>query len=127
MRVYTASKLHHAPKWRSLIEAWPEVTFTAHWPLIDVCEMAQSDQDIALCVQGWIINFDDISNSDVVMVYAEPKDHLRGALVEAGMAIPMGKKVIVVGEHTDYGTWRYHPSVLWAADLDEARTLISSL
>lgn len=127
MRVYTASKLHHATKWRELRAAWPEVEFTASWPLIDVREMAESDQDISLCVQGWIGNLDDVTRSDVVLVYAEPADHLRGALVEAGMALSLGRKVIVVGEHSDYGTWQYHPGVHRVADMDAARRLLTTL
>lgn len=63
----------------------------------------------------------------MVLVYAEEGEHLRGALVEAGMAIALGKTVLVIGDHPDFGTWQHHPKVIHAADLDQARTRLTEL
>lgn len=120
-KVYTASKLWHWPAWLRIAREWTEVTFTAHWPghvrdgITEVPENA---------VEFWVEDLADVARSDVVLVYAEPGDHLRGALVEAGMGLALGKRVIVVGEHDDYGTWQYHPLVTRVANLAEARAFL---
>lgn len=62
-----------------------------------------------------------------MLVYAEEGEHLRGALVEAGMAIALGKIVLVIGSHPDFGTWQHHPNVMHAADLDHARARLAEL
>ncbi len=73
----------------------------------------------------WQENEQDIITADYLLVYVESGDHLRGALVEAGIAIANRVRVIVVGDHPDYGTWKYHPNVEWADDMDEALMIIS--
>jgi hypothetical protein len=62
-----------------------------------------------------------------VLVYAEDGEHLRGALIEAGMAIALGKRVIVVGDHPDFGTWQHHPNVAYATDLSHAKSQLLAL
>lgn len=59
----------------------------------------------------WKIDEADVLVSDIVLVYAVDGDVLRGALVEAGMAIAYGVPVAVVGTSESYGTWQYHPMV----------------
>lgn len=117
---YTASKIEHAAKWRRLRRD-VRVKWTAHWPDIAVDSTADNSKWF------WQIDHQDIANSDFVLVYAEPGEHLRGALFEAGIAIGTGKRVVVVGEHSDYGTWQYHPGVLRAPDLDAAIEIMIKL
>ena len=124
IKVYTASKLGHAPRWRALLKEWPEVAFTARWPHKHVG--AVPDEAVFARV-FWEQDLEDVSRAGGVLVYAEPGDHLRGALVEAGMALALGKWVIVVGEHEDYGTWQYHPLVYRVSDLDQARLLLRTM
>lgn len=76
---------------------------------------------------AWLLNIEDVERADVVMVYGERDDRLRGALVEAGVALANGKHVIVVGDHEDYGTWQHHSLVHRAPDLDAARAIIGVL
>ena len=121
--VYTASKLHHRERWRSLRSQWPDVTFTARWPDLDKDIPSSSDE----ARSNWLKDEEDVRRADVVMVYAEDGDHLRGALIEAGMAIALGKTVMVVGEHPDFGTWRHHPRVVHASDLDHAHSRLNEL
>lgn len=119
--VYLASKLAHAKKWREL--DWPEINLTARWPHSHVGVPDTAD----FARLFWTEDEDDVMSSDVVLVYAEDGEHLRGALVEAGMGIALGKHVIVVGDHPDFGTWQYHPMVLRAKTLEQARSIIVGL
>lgn len=116
LKVYTASKTEHAQFWIELRGKWPEVHFTARWPFMTgrVSETAYN------AFQFWQDDLDDIRTSDVVMVLGKPGEHLRGALVEAGMGIALGKTILVVGEHEDYGSWQYHPLVKRTTDIDTA-------
>lgn len=129
LAVYTASTLSHAPFWRELPALWPEVTFTARWPS-QHCFPDGTPRWPESPTFGsifWQQDFDDILVSDIVLCYGESGDRLRGALVEAGMAIGLGKIVITVGEHEGYGTWQFHKSVLRVSTLFEARKLLSLL
>lgn len=122
-RVYTASKLGQAPRWRDLIAERPDIEFTARWPHshIDVPDTP----DFASAF--WLEDEQDVRRANAVLVYAEGDEHLRGALVEAGMGIAFRKHVVVVGEHPDYGTWQYHPSVYRVESIDAALDLIHRL
>lgn len=128
MKVYTASKLAQAPRWRALAAARPDIEFTARWaayvgwPEDDPRHVADTPEN---AVGFWVEDEEDVRRSDAVIVYAEPEERLRGGLVEAGMGIVLKKTVIVVGEHKDYGTWQYHPTVRRVATLDEALALVS--
>lgn len=124
IKVYTASKLNKAEMWKQLIHTWPEVEFTARWPVNHVGEIPD---DEAFASIFWVHDYEDVFKADVVLVYGIEGDKLRGALVEAGMGIAFGKTVIVIGEHPDYGTWKYHPQVYRVKDLESARILIGML
>jgi nucleoside 2-deoxyribosyltransferase len=125
IKVYTASKLTEAQRWRDLREAWPEVDFVARWPFMHVGNVPDDSPSCAKVF--WQHDLADVAAADVVLVYGAPEHHLRGALVETGMAIALGKWVIVVGEHEDYGTWRWHPLVYSAEDLASARVILGCM
>lgn len=123
IKVYTASKLAQADRWKRLVDEWPEVHFVARWPGYVGVVPDEPDQAEVF----WQHDIEDVTSADAVLVYAEAGEHLRGALVEAGAAIALGKPVIVVGTHADYGTWQYHPLVHRVADLDGARELLQTM
>jgi hypothetical protein len=118
IRVYTASKLGHSRRWIDLRSSWQDVTFTARWPDMHATTGPPTPERARL---HWLEDEEDVRSADVVLVYAEEGEHLRGALVEAGMGIALGKTIIVVGEHPDFGTWQHHPKVFRASDLEHAR------
>jgi nucleoside 2-deoxyribosyltransferase len=117
IRVYFASKLTHGAKWRGLCEATPEIFAHARWLKHNKIGTESSKEN---AVKFWLEDEEDIETADFVVVYGEAGEHLRGALVEAGIAIAFGKQVIVVGEHQDYGTWQWHPNVLRMSSLEDA-------
>lgn len=121
-RVYTASKMKHASKWMELNNTCPFIHCHARW--LKRAAMGEGDPE-GSAFEFWQENEQDIITADYLLVYVESGDHLRGALVEAGIAIANRVRVIVVGDHPDYGTWKYHPNVEWADDMDEALMIIS--
>lgn len=124
IRVYTASKLHHADKWRQLCASNTSVQCHARW----LKHIAMGTPDTAEhAAEFWLQDEQDVCDADAVLVFAEGDDRIRGALVEAGMAIAYDIPVIVVGEHQDYGTWQYHPGVTRAADLDDALRILAAI
>lgn len=124
IRVYTASKITTAPMWRELSSMWPHVFFHARW--LKHNEIGTPDQR-EFASRFWIEDEQDVKSADAVIVFAKSDEHLRGALVEAGMAIASGVPVIVVGIHNDYGTWQYHPLVSRVKNLNEAYDLLVQL
>ena len=124
IRVYTASKLSTAQMWRELHAAWPHVYFHARW----LKHNAIGTPDLqAYAGRFWKEDEIDVRQADALLLYGLPGEHLRGALVEAGMAIAFQVPVIVVGEHPDYGTWQYHPGVHRVADLNAACAFLEEL
>jgi nucleoside 2-deoxyribosyltransferase len=124
MRIYTASTLGQAEMWRCLAEQWMEHEFVARWVSHHVGNVPD---DEAFAKAFWDQDLEDVSDADVLIVYAQGEDHLRGALVEVGCALALGVPVIAVGSHPDYGTWQHHAGVYRVKYFEEAYTLIKVL
>ena len=126
IKVYPASKLHHVELWHKWREEWTkdDIIIVARWPFSHVGTVPDRSHFAKVF---WQHDLEDVIKADVVLVYAVDGEHLKGALVEAGMAIALGKHVIVVGIHPDYSTWQYHPLVHRVPDLEDATTLMKCL
>ena len=90
MQFYVASKTKHAPMWQELRAAGVPVLST--WideagedQTVDYAELAER------CVREILV-------ADAVLLYCEPGEILKGALVEVGAALAAGKEVRCVGE-----------------------------
>lgn len=122
IKIYGASKLDEAQTWRDLKNA--SIHLVSRWP-----NTFKEDNDTSPgeCRKGWIENEEDIRAADILIVLP-PRNggNLRGALVEAGMAIGLGKKVIIVGQCPDYGTWRWHPTVYNYSTLEAAISFLTA-
>lgn len=118
-RVYTASKLSRAQQWIDLRKQRPDIIWTARWP--DLVGKVDNDTP-ENCRLFWLHDVADIRRADVVLVMASEGQNLVGALVEAGVALGLGKHVIVVAvsDTKCYGTWQYHPLVSRVNTLEEA-------
>jgi hypothetical protein len=129
VKVYIASKLANA---RHIIDQyrgpWLRDGIDVHARWLDQATIELSDLNIAESQPDmsifWRVDEEDVRDADALIVFALPGDRLRGALVEAGIAIANGVLVIVVGAHPDFGTWQYHPGVVRAADMDHAKTML---
>src|SRR5262249_12139340 len=72
----------------------------------------------------WLVDEEDVKASDAVVVFGAADDKLRGALVEAGIAIGAGILTILVGDCPDWGTWQHHPVVARATSMEHAKEMI---
>jgi hypothetical protein len=118
-KVYFASKMHHAVKWKGFYDH-PDIHVVSRWPFLETFV----EPTPANAKKFWLDDHADVTRADVVIVYAEEGEHLRGALIEAGIGIALGKRIIVVGDHPDYGTWQHHPQVQRAISLENALALV---
>jgi hypothetical protein len=129
IKVYTATKLKHGPFIRDVIAKWPEVEITSRWPFshVDGDEPMWPGDCAAHGSIFWTHDEEDVRKADVVLVFGHDSDVLRGGLVEAGIGIGLGKRVVVVGTNPSYGTWQFHPLVYRVKDMDTARSFLTLL
>lgn len=124
IRVYPSSKVKHAPMWRKFQQEVPHVFFNARWIKRAEKESDLKNDDFR---DLWKECQQDIQDSDVLLVYAEDGDHLKGALVEVGMALASNVNVLLVTSVEDkhvYGTWMHADGVEWATTIEEAMDLL---
>ena len=93
MKVYTAGKIWHAPKFQYLRDVLG-YDVNARWiDLEDSNWIVRKRKDIL-----WQICFEDVRDCDFVLLYCEDmSEEQRGALVEIGMAYAFQKPVYAVG------------------------------
>lgn len=129
LRMYFASKTIHAERWRQIDLTSPHIKVTSRWikqVILDEGDIIHKSRDIGrqgadirdFAARCWMEDQQDVENSDFVVLYAEEGEHLRGGLVEAGMAISTGIPVICIGTHPDYGSWQWHPMVMRQPSLE---------
>ena len=120
MKVYVASKVWHAPKWREHLDVFDHfnVGVTSRW--VNYAD----DSDIVQNRKGelWQHCLEDIQRADAMIVYCERFDEQqRGVLVEAGHAIALGKPVICINTCETFTAcarsdvaFTHHPLFWWA-------------
>lgn len=121
LRVYFASKTIHANKWRGYDLRSPILKVTGRWikqVIIDDGDLLKRGHGREMSARCWIEDQQDIQCSDYLVLYAEEGEHLRGGLVEAGIAIEYGIPVICIGTHPDYGSWQWHPMCMRLESLE---------
>lgn len=127
VRVYGASKLKDHKVWLTMRDDYADdVELVSRWQTEHIGKTPDTPE---FARQFWLEDEEDVRKSDVLFVFPPKSGNpLRGALVEAGMAIALGKPVFVIAKCADYGTWQYHPLVhrvdtLWHA-VQQAKELI---
>jgi hypothetical protein len=109
--------------WRYAWSRYPSIHFTARWPFL----VEHLADDKVFAGKFWQDDLDDVRRADVVLIYAlNEEERLRGALVEAGAGLILGKNLAIIGEHQDYGTWQFHPQVTRYSFIDDALSLMST-
>lgn len=115
MNIYVASKVKHAAMWKAVRQYLlpKNHAITSTW--IDEAgegETASYTELATRCIS-------EIAASDVLILYCEPGELLKGALIEVGAALALGKKVAVVGDceslsrvFKSHGLWSEHESIL---------------
>lgn len=128
-KIYGASKTNLYNNWLQFARDRPDIELVSRWPSVVAMRNGQDcDQDgnEAFQAKCWIVDFQDIQRCDALIMITPPiiSDHLRGALVEAGYALALGKPVYTVGQHPDLGTWSTHPMVKKFETVPEATNYI---
>lgn len=94
IKFYTAGKIWHADKFRTLRDDHGMAVHARWIDLKQDSELVQSRKDLL-----WQMCYEDVRDSDFVLLYSEDEsEEQRGALVEIGMAYGMNKPVYAVGK-----------------------------
>lgn len=118
--IYVASRVVRAPMWKALRDTG--IPITASW--IDEA----GEGETASFTELWIRLHGEINSSRGLIFYGSTEDApWKGALVEVGIAIGLGKMVaaVVVGDlegrtYRPIGSWLEHPSVVRFSKLEDA-------
>lgn len=115
-KIYTASKVKHADMWKRLRAAGANIIST--W--IDEAGPGETDDFEEL----WERIRLEVQLCDVLVLYVEPGDVLKGGLVEVGMALAGRKPVVIVSPsgkvNEQVGSWVAHPLVSFADTVEKA-------
>lgn len=112
-KIYFASKSAHGSLWKMVRQDYAEIKVVSTW--IDECEKGETEDHSDL----WKRCVDEPKTADVLILYVEPGEYLKGALVEVGSALSNGVPVIVVGDISQH-SWRHHHLVSIAESIKEA-------
>jgi hypothetical protein len=111
MRIYIASKAKYASRWRELRASG--VPIISSW--IDWDEPKTTDG----WRQLWELCVSEAAAADVLILYEEPGDVLKGALVETGICIGAGNRVYFAGERGRHSIVN-HPRVTVFGTIEDA-------
>jgi hypothetical protein len=107
-KIYIASKAKHRPRWREFRDI-NGYDIISKW--IDIPDKFSQDSSGMDYKRLWLNCVQDVRDCDVLVMYAEPGEVMKGALIELGIALGLGKEIIVAGDLGDNGTWWNHPNV----------------
>ena len=125
---YVASKTWHAPTWRKLradghniIASWID----ERW--FEPDGKTARSLDFETYQELWRACAEEPTQADFTILYAEPGDVMKGALVECGAALGAGKTVFQVGSCASLkagdgsdASFTRHPRWLWAPSVLDA-------
>jgi hypothetical protein len=126
LRVYPSSKVKHAPMWMKLQTKVPHLFLNARWLKWAERKNSLNTNDFQAL---WKDCQEDIGTSDVLILYTEEGDVLKGCLVEVGMALANGIRVIIVASESNrlsYGTWVHNDSVKWVTSMIDAMDILEN-
>ena len=107
--IYVSSKAYHAPRWIKYRNAG--------YPIISSWIDYYMPGQINDWAQFWPKILQEVVDCKVFIIYEEPGDILKGALVELGVALSNDKPVLSVGLSQSIV---YHPYITRVDDLDSA-------
>lgn len=118
MKVYLAARWEQGPvmrMWRTLLAA-QDVACTSHWLDVQASWLRAVEGD-DIMRENALLDFDDIAACDVLICYSPRSGFGQGRggrHSELGVALGMGKPVVLVGERENIFHW--HPSVVAMPD-----------
>lgn len=114
-RIYVASHIRFIDFWKKLRDSG--VTISSTW-----IDHAPDRDDKEAISKLWVNCFEEIRQSDMMMVMAEKEDKFKGVLVEIGAALVLDKPVYLVGENENMGDIHNHPLFYQVPSPEEATT-----
>ena len=113
MKIYVSSKLVHAPMWQKLRQLGHNIIST--W----IDEAGEGETTDYSDLARRCIN--EAAEADVIILYCEPNETLKGALIEVGAALAAGKQVRLVGDCPSISpVFRKHENWSECSTVDEA-------
>lgn len=118
-RIYVASRASISGR----AEMWKELRDEKGWNIISTWIDESGPGQTECMTELWQRITTEVSSCDSLILYFGQNDRLlKGALVEAGMALSLGKHVFVVFEERAemkaiLGSWLAHPNVIVSASL----------
>lgn len=117
-RIYIASKTKHAEKWIKLRDQGLNITST--W--IDEAGPGKSSNLSDLCERC----VREAYQCNLMIVYREDGDYLKGAFIEMGIALAAKVKVYLVGPVLPAGSvFTHHPNVYHFSNIEDALNLVN--
>ncbi len=113
--VYVASHIRFIEFWHKLRAS--EVTISSTW-----IDHSPDREDKEAISKLWVNCFEEIRQSDMIMVKADKEDRLKGVLAEIGAALVLDKPVYLVGENNNMGDIYHHPLFYKVSSSEEAIT-----
>lgn len=118
-KIYTASKIWHNKVWRSL-NVSSQYQIISNWINFDcgTKEKPGGARNLSTVekINLWRKCIEDVQRCDLLIAYAEKGETHRGALVEIGAALSMGKPVYLIGNCKSFkendntsAIFTYHP------------------
>lgn len=121
MNIYIASKTKHAEKWRRLRDD-QQYRIVSSW--IDEAGAGETKDksDLAQrCIR-------EAYEADILLLYAEEGEYLKGAFIELGAAMAFNTPVCIVGPALpDSSAFLSHPHIYRFDNVDDALTFITGL
>lgn len=110
--IYIASKTRHADRWRYLRDKVGE-------PIISTWIDEAGPGESTCLTDLWRRCIEEATRCELLIVYREPDDVLKGAWVEVGAALAVGTPVFAVGVGPEISVGR-HALVTHFGDMKEA-------
>lgn len=114
MRVYLAARWEQGPlmrEWRRML-GLQGVGCTSRWLDVQASGLRAVENDDIMLANA-VVDFEDVKAADVLVCYSPPEGfgHGRGGRhAELGVALGLGKPVVLVGERENIFHW--HPGVV---------------
>jgi hypothetical protein len=123
MKIYVAAHCRWAAHYVALVLSYSGHEITSGWIYTDFKPTDQHDEtERAGIAQD---DFDDVARSDALVLVAGPDRYPGGKFVETGIALGMGKHVVVIGRRENMLIWL--PSIRQVNDPHQAATLLKEL
>lgn len=127
IKIYGAAKFHNFGVYLPfMLDPREGIEWVMHWPYVAyvLFSKGELDDNTNLQRQEWIQNIKDLQSANCLIAYGEKDDELNGTLVEIGGALSLGLPVALVGDCDRFLSWRAHPLITMANNIEEALDIL---